>query len=130
MRRRPSGAWRYLLMGGATAGVLAVVSSMGLGWLYSERLLNPNPSRRPGYYVEVLDSGARNVKLSPTTDATRGGTYGLEWAGGYGQVGRILHADESGVTREFRSFWGIPKRRDVARLDAYAFPTTRGEPSG
>ena len=103
---------------------------MGLGWLYSERLLKPNPSRRPGYYVEVLDSGARNVKLSPTTDATRGGTYGLEWAGGYGQVGRILHADESGVTREFRSFWGIPKRRDVARLDAYAFPHDPGRAFG
>ena len=94
---------------------------MGVGWFFSEKLLRPNPSPRPGYDVEVLGSEAGNIKLSPNANARRSGTYGLKWAGGYGQVGRILHTDESGLTREFRAMRGAPEPGN-ALLDSYAFP--------
>ena len=121
MRRRPPRTWRYLLWDATAAGVLAVVGSLGVGWFFSEKLLKPNPSSRPGYDVEVLDSEAGKVKLSPNANARRSGTYGLKWAGGYGQVGRILYIDESGLTREFRAMRGAPEPGN-ALLDSYAFP--------
>jgi pimeloyl-ACP methyl ester carboxylesterase len=114
-------AWRYLIWGVATAGVPAAVGSLGVGWYSSEELLKPNPSQRLGYDVEVLGSGAEEVKLSPSANARKSGTYGLQWVGAYGQVGRILNADESGVTREFRPMQGTPRPGD-ALLDSYAFP--------
>jgi uncharacterized protein len=121
VRRRPPRTWRYLLWDATAAGVLAVVGSLGVRWFFSEKLLKPNPSSRPGYDVEVLDSEAGKVKLSPNANARRSGTYGLKWAGGYGQVGRILHIDESGLTREFRAMRGAPEPGN-ALLDSYAFP--------
>ena len=109
------------MWGVATAGVPAAVGSLGVGWYSSEELLKPNPSQRLGYDVEVLGSGAEEVKLSPTANARKSGTYGLQWVGAYGQVGRIRNADESGVTREFRPMQGTPRSGD-ALLDGYAFP--------
>jgi len=111
-----------LLSGATAAGVLAVVGSLGVGWFFSEKLLRPNPSPT-GYDVEVLGSGEENVELYATNNAQRSGTYGLEWPEGYGQVGKILHADDSELTREFSPIWGTPEPGD-ALLDSWAFPHT------
>lgn len=120
MRRRPLRAGRFLLRGVITLGVLLVIGSLVAGWYFSDKLLKPYRSPT-GYNVEVLGSGEENVELSATTDAQRSGTYGLEWAGGYGQVGSILASDESRIRREYRPMWGTPEAGD-ALLDSWAFP--------
>ncbi|HKZ26264.1 MAG TPA: alpha/beta fold hydrolase [Rubrobacteraceae bacterium] len=101
--------------------MLVLVGSLGVGCYASEQLLKPDPSQESGYEVEVLGSGEENVELSATTNAQRIGTYGLEWAEGYGQVESILNSDESEITREFHPILGIPEPGD-ALLDSWAFP--------
>jgi alpha-beta hydrolase superfamily lysophospholipase len=112
-----------------STGVLAVVGSLGAGWYFSEKLLKPDPSQKSGYDVEVLGSGAGNVRLSLTANAQKSGTWGLQWVGGYGQVGRVLNTDDSGLTREFYPMQGAPEPTD-ALLDAYAFPHDPGQAYG
>ncbi|HLF77812.1 MAG TPA: alpha/beta hydrolase [Dehalococcoidia bacterium] len=50
------------------------------------------------------------------------GTFGLEWDGGYGQVGKILDQHTDSVVRQFKPLFGTPARGTPARLDSFAFP--------
>ena len=95
------------------------------------------------YYTDVLNDGAFKVKrelperdlvvrsvaegaitLAPSGDAAdawqQDGVFGLEWEGGYAQVGKILDLHKDRVVRELRS--GTPPRPGTrVRLDSFAY---------
>jgi predicted esterase len=53
----------------------------------------------------------------------RGGTWGLEWDGGYGQVSDVLLSSADSVTRAFMPFGPLPAAGTASRFDENAFPT-------
>lgn len=114
--------------------LIALVASVGLlgfGYYYAEVLRDGalKPDREPDELdleVTALDEG--RVTLRPTDKAdedgdwTHRGTFGLEWAGGYAQVGEILDRDDEQVVREFFPWRGSLRVGDMVRLDSFAFP--------
>ncbi|MEE8362669.1 MAG: alpha/beta fold hydrolase, partial [Dehalococcoidia bacterium] len=74
---------------------------------------------------EVAAAGDGTVTLAhPSGDGvwSEAGLWGLEWAGGYARVGRILATGDGTVTRELTPLTGTPAPGEAARLDRVAFP--------
>lgn len=116
------------------AGVLILAGGglVAAGWYYSDALKDEAlvPDHSPeemDLQVAAFDDGTINLETTPDSDDdgdwTRPGTFGLEWMGGYGQVGAIREIDDRHVVREFVPLQGMPVAGDMARIDSYAFPT-------
>jgi len=105
--------------------LVAVVALAILGWLYSNRILVPQPyGLLPEF--EVLDVAEGTVTLpAPPSDAQfadtrREGVYNLLWQGGYGRLGEVLEDDGKRVVRRLEVTEGNPPSSgDPARLDAF-----------
>src|SRR3990170_2948899 len=100
---KPRRCWRAVLLVLTAALLVACAALAGAGWYYSDALKNealvPNHSP-PELDLEVAaaDGGTITLNTTPETDEdghwTRSGTFGLEWRGGYGQVGDIREIDD------------------------------------
>ena len=111
--------------------LVASVGLLGFGYYYAELLKDGalKPDREPAELdleVAALDEGRVTLRLTDKADEdgdwTQPGTFGLEWADGYAQVGKILDRDDEQVVREFFPGQGTLRVGDVVRLDSFAFP--------
>jgi pimeloyl-ACP methyl ester carboxylesterase len=97
----------------------ALMGFFGVAWYVSSRI--GNEALRAAYdhrpplcddavVVALTDS---TITLRPADDDSsrvrRGTTWGLRWRGGWGDVGTLLGASSSGVTRRFRTHLGRPR---------------------
>ncbi len=123
--------WKTLIIVAFGVVLLGVAGLVAGGWYYSDQLKNGalvpdhGPSE-PDLNVIALEEGFITLGVTPDTDAdgdwTTDGVFGLEWDGGYGQVGSILEVDERRVVREFVPVQGELKSGEMVRLDSFAFP--------
>jgi len=129
----PSAAWtrwaRRAAIGGAAAAGVAAIGILAAGWYFATELdrqglrIDHSPD---AFDLTAAPAGDGVIRLSDgpagggwTTD----GTYGLEWAGGYGQVTAIRARGEGWVERDFRPMEGTLTTATAARVDGFAFPT-------
>ncbi len=111
--------------------VAAAAALLGGSWYYSDQLRKGAlvPGDPPKLDLEVVALAEGRITLRPTSDAkrngdwTQDGIFGLESAGGYDQVGKILEIDERQAVREFVPISGRIRVGDLARLDSFAFPS-------
>ncbi len=86
------------------------------------------PDYQDAVVVSIDDS---TVTLHPKDvdpkRATKPGRWGLQWKGGYGQIGRILSRQGQDVRREFVRLRGAPPPGVAADVDAFAFNGTPKE---
>jgi uncharacterized protein len=99
--------------------VLALVGTLGAGQIH-QRLLEPQTDR-PRYDVRVLAVGADRVVLEGTEETRQPGVWGLEWAGGYGLLGPVIHSSPRAVSREFQTMVGRLQPGEIADIDAWAY---------
>ncbi len=85
---------------------------------------NRNPQARPFEVVSLV--GDELTLRGDHRDLRRNGIWGLEWDGGYGQVGAIVRIDsaEGIVVRDYTPINGAPAAGTRVRLDNFAFPNT------
>ncbi len=116
--RQPRGGARIALV--LTATVVLIGAALGwTAWLASERILGP--SRPPTLREQrVLAEAPGRIRLSRDGESMQAGAWALEWAGGYGRVGRVLASDASAVEREFRAVVGRPPVGGYASLRGVA----------
>ncbi len=124
--------WRVAFLAVSAVVLLALGGVVvGGGWYFSDRLKGGalEPDRDPDQLdLQVVALGEGQVTLRATEraskdgDWTKEGIFGLEWAGGYGQVSAILRIDDEQVVREFSVIQGAPEIGEPARLDSFAFP--------
>jgi len=128
-RQRP--AWKTPLLVLLGIVPLSAAAVVGGGWYYSDSLKKGalEPNRDPSKLdVEVVAIGEGRITLLATSgvenrDWKTDGTFGLEFPGGYAQVGLILEVGERRAVREFRPLLGELRPGDRARLDSFAYPS-------
>jgi uncharacterized protein len=122
-RSRRSRAARWVLGVLVTLLALAAVAVAGIGWHFSDQALAIG-SHQPDYTVTVRGVAADGsaVELSSTVDSRRPEPAGLEWKGGYGQVGAIRTSTATTVTRAFTPLVGRPTSGVAASIDPYGYP--------
>jgi hypothetical protein len=113
--------------------VVAILLS-GAGWYYSEVLRSDGLAVSHAHTADLQISAvtSETVTLLASEDAaidgpwTQAGIWGLEWDGGYAQVGAITVRGDHSATRQLLRRWGDPPPGAAARLDSFAFP---GDPT-
>lgn len=133
--QRPPGAHApgVRLFRAAAIVLVVVVLLVGAGgWLYAgqirEGALDAVPPTEPSYRIAVLAVSDHAVTLArdatSSADLTTDGVWGLQWAGGYGQVGAIRKLQPDRVVRAFTRLHGAPPRvGERVGLDGFAFPS-------
>jgi hypothetical protein len=115
----------------AAVAVVVAGSLFGTGWYYGNVLKDQAlvPNHEPHLLdLQVVVVGADQVTLRAQDAAGNNdgwswpGTYGLEWQGGYGQVGAIRNIDGHQVVRDFRPVTSTLAAGAMARIDSFAFP--------
>lgn len=123
--------WKIAIMAVSAVVLLALGGVAAGGWYISNVLRDGalEPDRDPDeldLQVVALEEGRVTLratgKASEDGDWTREGVFGLEWDGGYGQVGAILEIDEEQAVREFLTLQGALEIGDLARMDSFAYP--------
>ncbi|MFI9386339.1 alpha/beta hydrolase family protein [Kutzneria sp. NPDC052558] len=80
--------------------VVVALALVGIGWYYSDQLLDPAQAR-PGYPDVSLGptsvNGVSSVALQKAADTTNAGQWAILWSGGHVQVGEVL-SDQDGRT--------------------------------
>lgn len=109
---------RWLLA--AILVVVAVVVGLAV-WRFSDEvradLLTP-PVLQPSYpTLRVIAVGEGALTLDLSDGALTAGTWGLAWEGGYGELGAVVHSDDTAVVREFQSLRGLVAPGQEAILD-------------
>ncbi|MCK9517898.1 MAG: prolyl oligopeptidase family serine peptidase [Dehalococcoidia bacterium] len=120
MRKR---ALLAVLAGGALA---IVTAAYALVRLLLRGAFEVRPFER-SYDVEVVDVAEGRITLrakrgAPPALFDGASTYGLEWDGGYGRVGRLIEREDGAVVREFAPISGSPAPGMLVRFDSFAFP--------
>jgi hypothetical protein len=116
------------------AAVLLVVLVLfaAAGWFYSGEIrkgaLDAVPPTDPEYRIGVLAVGDHTVTLARDAgsprDLSAGGTWGIQWRRGYGQVGAIHRLEPDRVVRAFTQLSGASLQvGDLVGLDGFAFPS-------
>lgn len=121
---------KRLLVGVGSLALAACVALFAASWYFADVLhhdgLLVDRNRKPDVQVVALDGN--QITLLPVANKSDGpraqdGVWGLEWGGGYAQVGRIAQVQDRQVQRAFTPFKGQqPSPGDQARLDGWAFP--------
>ena len=116
--------------------ILAIVVVLGAvlalrAWFLSDELrrraLTPDANPRQAD-IEVVDIQENQVTLRLAPGSKRkgllaiDGVWGMEWSGGYAQVGEIFDVDDQRVVREFRPLIERPQVGELVLLDIFAYP--------
>lgn len=120
--------WVFLAIG-VVAALLFVAAAVAI-WIYTEILRSEVlESKRDDdpldlRVAELVDG---RVRLEPATDEESRdwkshGIFGMEWPGGYAQVGDIKAMSDGYVEREFVPLKGTPGVGEAVRLDSFALP--------
>jgi dienelactone hydrolase len=102
--------------------VVALAVVVGIGWYFSGVAMAVG-DHRPDLVAKVVAvtggdaAGAEALVLSRQRETELPGSYGLEWTGGYGQVGPALSDTADGVTRPFTPRRGTPTAGTAVGLD-------------
>jgi pimeloyl-ACP methyl ester carboxylesterase len=98
---------------------LALLALCAAGWHYSDLILGPDqrPARHGQTILARVDS---TITLATSAKAVRPGRWAIEWEGGYGELGPVLHAEPDRVVRPFRLAAGMAPDT-TARLGGFAF---------
>jgi len=123
--------WRTLVLlavGFLIASLLVIFAG---AWYYSGQLNDAgfavkDEPHELDLQVVALEGARITLRATPEADDdgdwVRAGLFGLEWNGGYGQVGEVLQRDGSQVVRTDRAVDGVPQSGERVRLDSFAFP--------
>jgi pimeloyl-ACP methyl ester carboxylesterase len=135
----PGRTWRRVALAIAATLAIAVAAVLGAGWYYAgqidERALTVRhePDRK-NIRIASVEPGLVTLEPAPGEEPgdywKRPGTFGIEWDGGYGQVGAIMATDEDEVTREFRPLAGTLLAGTRVHVDGFAFPGDPNEAFG
>jgi hypothetical protein len=102
--------------------VLVLLAATAVAWYFAGVAVAV--SHEVGRPLTATPAGPGAVHLSgprdPDPDAVRPGTFGLEWQGGYGELGAVRSQDGDGVVRAFTPRHGTLAPATAARVDAYA----------
>ncbi|MCH8815314.1 MAG: alpha/beta fold hydrolase [Chloroflexi bacterium] len=107
-------------LGAAVAGVWRYTGLVKRGVLDLDRDDDPLDLRVVG-----LADGTVRLELATdeeSRDWKSHGIFGVEWSGGYGQVGEIKGISDGHVEREFFPLKGTLAVGDAVRLDSFALP--------
>lgn len=114
--------------------MMVFVVLAGATWLYSNRIetqlltvIAPEPVRD----LVVVASDQKTVTLALDEDTGRPGVWGLEYEGGYAELGDVLSTGDGTVTRQLLSMSGSLLPGTPAAFDRMAFagdPSSRGVP--
>jgi uncharacterized protein len=126
MRIKRQRSTRSQLIRYAARLLLTTTVSLGAGgWLASGQFLKPRRGAL-SYDLQVLAVRPDRITLPRTKQTEQSGLWGLEWSGGYGQVGRLRSVEPSKVVRDFRLLQGTLHVGQRVTVDRWAFP---GDPS-
>jgi hypothetical protein len=117
---RPRRRWPRIVLG-VVAAVLAVVltAALGIAWYFAGvAVAVTHEVQRP---LVAQPVGGDAVRLPGDPDARRPGTFGLDWDGGYGELGAVRTQDAAGVVRAFTPRRGTLAAGTKTRVDAYAY---------
>lgn len=108
---------RLWLRRGATLAATLVVLALGTStWLYAsrieERLLDV-PHAGPSFDFVVQSVTPRTVRLPRTSETVLPGVWGLDFQGGFAEVGGVLDVSERSVLRTLKGVYGLPRNRAV-----------------
>jgi pimeloyl-ACP methyl ester carboxylesterase len=122
--------WKTALFVLTAVGLVGAAALFGASWYYTESLKNDalEPDHEPPEPdLEVIAVEGGRVTLRATSaagkdgDWTKPGIFGLEWDGGYNQVGAILAMRSHEVVRELLQSEDLPRAGEHVRLDSFAF---------
>lgn len=123
--------WKTALCVLLAVGLVGAAALLGASWYYTEALKNDalEPDHEPPEAdLEVIAVEEGRVTLRATGSAdddgdwAKPGIFGLEWDGGYNQVGAILEMRSDEVVRELLHLQDLPRVGGKVRLDSFAFP--------
>jgi len=116
--RRPRTLWAV-----AVALLLAAAALVfGVGWYFSDRLLDPIHPRVAENLPVYTVSGSR-ITLPSTAKTRTREIWGVTWHGGYGQLSGPVHITGSRVSRRFRTLEGKLRPGTNVGLDVDAYPS-------
>ena len=123
--------WKVPTLVALAVVLLAIIGLGGIGWYYSGVLRNDalvvdHTSSEPDLDVVAIGEGQVTLRVTDRTKSdgpwTKSGIWGLEWDGGYDQVGAILEISDQEVLRERFPITGKLELGEAVRLDSFAFP--------
>ncbi|MEE8331793.1 MAG: hypothetical protein V3R84_08475 [Acidimicrobiia bacterium] len=132
---RAIGPWMVRAVGAVVTVALAAVIVLGLFGLgfsggVEDRFIELQDPDAPVAFTVVItdfDGSLVTLESGEGDELARPGSWGLEYPGGYGQLGEIVSQDGDAVTRAFVHTEGEPPPPgSVARLDSANW---RGDPS-
>jgi len=125
------GRWR-IVVSAFLVVLVVIITVLALGGWYLSNELKRGAlisDWNPGQHdLEVVDikEGLVTLRLRALADENgpwrRDGIWGLQWDGGYAQVGAILEVTGRQVVREFHPLSERPDTGETVRLDSFAFP--------
>ncbi len=99
--------------------VLVLLAATAVAWYFAGvAVAVSHEVQRP---LVAAPAGVGAVRLPADPDAERAGTFGLEWQGGYGELGAVRSRDAGGVVRAFTPRHGTLAGGTPARVDSYAY---------
>jgi pimeloyl-ACP methyl ester carboxylesterase len=112
--------WPRVLAGAvATVLVLAVAAAVVVAWYFAGVAVAVSHVVERSLVASPAPHG--DVRISGGPEARLPGTFGLEWAGGYGEIGPIDSQDASGTLRPFTPRRGTLAPGTKARVDTYTY---------
>jgi uncharacterized protein len=102
--------------------LLAAASVFGVGWYFSDKLLDPTHQQiAENLRVEAVGSG--RITLPSTSKTRTRQIWGVQWQGGYGQTFGPVTATGPRISRSFRILRGQLRAGTKVGLDVDAYPS-------
>lgn len=123
--------WRALVIGAGVLAVLLGAAFFAVAWYYSmaledEALAVKHDPDKFELVASAVTPGSVTLEPAPGTDKDRDwdkpGTQGLQWEGGYGQVGPDIREEPGRAVRSFTLLEGALAPGTRVRLDSFAYP--------
>lgn len=118
-RRHHPVRWALLIV--VALLLVAAAALLGIGWYYSNQLLDV--THTPSYTTPVLAVSSTTVTLARNQDTARRGIYGIEWPGGHAVLGSITARTANGITRMMSARTGTLRAGMNAGLTASVYQT-------
>ncbi len=123
--------WRRIAMWLAILAGLTVVILASVGWYYSSTFEDQalgvhSDSPKYNLRASIVEGGRVRLETTASTDPhglwQTQGTFGLEWEGGYGQIGAVVVLSAPAAIRDFVLLEGALPDGTAVRVDPFAFP--------